>query len=136
MVTEPSSVGTVLNPPDDDEEETDGGALPGTADASDGIIVVPVVDELGGGVPLVVELGAGVPLVDELGVGVSLVVELGAGVSLPVIGEEEGVIILDTLIDGAADEGMAVVALPSVMDDDILGVMLGAVVAVEGSVPS
>ena len=108
LVTAPNSVGIALNPPDDDaaDEETDGDALPpGTVAPPDGIMVV---------------LG------------------LGDGVPSPVIGDNEGSIILDTFIaDGAAVEGIAVgdtdVELPSVMDDDMLGLLLGAVI--KASVP-
>lgn len=109
VVTGPNSVGIALSPPDDDDadEETDGDALPpGTVAPPDGIMVA--------------------------------LLGLGDGVPSPVIGDNEGSILLDTFIaDGAAVEGIVVgdtdVELPSVMDDDMLGLLLGAVIT--ASVP-
>ena len=109
VFTGPNSVGIALNPPDDDaaDEETDGDALPpGTVAPPDGIMVA--------------------------------LLGLGDGVPSPVLGDKEGPILLDTFMaDGVAVEGIAVgdtvVEWPSVMDDDMLGLLLGAVIT--ASVP-
>ena len=99
VVTGPNSVGIALNPPDDDaaDEETDGDALPPGTVAPPDGIMVALLGD-------------------------------GDGVPPPVIGGKEGSILLDTFIaDGAAVEGDTVVELPSVIDDDMLGLLLGAV---------
>jgi hypothetical protein len=105
VVTGPNSVGIALSPPDDDaaDEETDGDALPPGTVAPPDGIIVAL-------------LG------------------LGDGVPSPVIGDNEGSVLLDTFMaDGATVEGDTVVELPSVMDDDMLGLLLGAVIT--ASVP-
>lgn len=103
VVTGPNSVGIALNPPDDDAADEE----------TDGDALPPVAPPDG---IMVALLG------------------LGDGVPPPVIGDNEGTILLDTFIaDGAAVEGDTVVELPSVMDDDMLGLLLGAVIS--ASVP-
>lgn len=103
VVTGLNSVGIALSPPDDDAADEE----------TDGDALPPDT------------------VAPPDGIMVTLLGD-GDGVPSPGIGDSEGSILLDTFMaDGAAVEG--IVELPSVMDDDMLGLLLGAVIT--ASVP-